>query len=202
MKNKKIKSVTTFDELLESKYGKIGSNKRDEFEEKAQYFVISAMLKEARKEAHPQPHAGQTGAVNVPSGPRPDPAIIRRTQIVDIARAVPAGVLAPLEASILLTIAIKQFHASGLAKGLLAAGAGFGLLASPLVTSIARKLGRPVMSVAAAVVAIGTCGLAVAMTGRLWLMILGSIAGLAALNSIIPLTTLTYERNFPTATRG
>ena len=52
MKNKKIKSVTTFDELLESKYGKIGSNKRDEFEEKAQYFVISAMLKEARKEAH------------------------------------------------------------------------------------------------------------------------------------------------------
>lgn len=52
MKNKKIKNVTTFDELLESKYGKIGLHKRDEFEEKAQYFVISAMLKEARKEAH------------------------------------------------------------------------------------------------------------------------------------------------------
>lgn len=52
MKNKKIKNVTTFDQLLESKYGKIGSHKRDEFEEKAQYFVISAMLKEARKEAH------------------------------------------------------------------------------------------------------------------------------------------------------
>jgi HTH-type transcriptional regulator/antitoxin HipB len=52
MKNKKIKTVTTFDELLESKYGKIGSTKRDEFEEKAQYFVISSMLKEARKEAN------------------------------------------------------------------------------------------------------------------------------------------------------
>ena len=52
MKKKTIKTVTTFDELLENKYGKIGSTKRDEFEEKAQYFVISVMLKEARKEAH------------------------------------------------------------------------------------------------------------------------------------------------------
>ncbi|MEO8759897.1 MAG: helix-turn-helix transcriptional regulator [Bacteroidia bacterium] len=52
MKNKNTKIVTTFDELIESKYGKFGSTKRDEFEEKAQYFVISSMLKEARKEAH------------------------------------------------------------------------------------------------------------------------------------------------------
>ena len=52
MKKKTIKNVTTFDQLLESKYGKIGSTKRDVFEEKAQYFVISVMLKEARKEAH------------------------------------------------------------------------------------------------------------------------------------------------------
>lgn len=49
---KKIKNVTNFEELLENKYGKVGSPKRDEFEEKAQYFVISTMLKEARKEAH------------------------------------------------------------------------------------------------------------------------------------------------------
>ncbi len=52
MKKKNIKNVTNFEELLENKYGKIGSTKRDEFEEKAQYFVISVMLKEARKEAH------------------------------------------------------------------------------------------------------------------------------------------------------
>lgn len=48
----KKKNITNFDELLESKYGKIGTPKRDSFEEKAQYFVISSMLKEARKEAH------------------------------------------------------------------------------------------------------------------------------------------------------
>jgi DNA-binding XRE family transcriptional regulator len=52
MKKKSIKDARTFDELLDSKYGKIGSSRRDKFEEKAQYFVISEMLKEARKEAH------------------------------------------------------------------------------------------------------------------------------------------------------
>ena len=52
MKKKTIKDTRTFDELLDIKYGKIGEPKRDKFEEKAQYFVISEMLKEARKEAH------------------------------------------------------------------------------------------------------------------------------------------------------
>jgi HTH-type transcriptional regulator/antitoxin HipB len=52
MKKKEIKNARTFDELLDIKYGKIGSSKRDTFEEKAQYFVISTMLKEARIEAH------------------------------------------------------------------------------------------------------------------------------------------------------
>lgn len=52
MNKEKIRNAKNFDELLEIKYGKIGSQKRDQFEEKAQYFVISEMLKEARKEAN------------------------------------------------------------------------------------------------------------------------------------------------------
>ena len=48
----KIRKSKTFDELLENKYGKIGVENRDAFEEKAQYFVISEMLKEARKNAN------------------------------------------------------------------------------------------------------------------------------------------------------
>ncbi|MFN3998631.1 helix-turn-helix transcriptional regulator [Algoriphagus sp.] len=52
MNNEEIQNARTFDELLDLKYGKIGSEKRDDFEEKAQYFVISEMLKEARKEAN------------------------------------------------------------------------------------------------------------------------------------------------------
>ncbi len=51
MNKESIKNAKNFDELLDIKYGKIGSEYRDKFEEKAQYFVISEMLKEARKEA-------------------------------------------------------------------------------------------------------------------------------------------------------
>ncbi len=52
MNKENIRNAKTFDELLDIKYGKIGSEKRDNFEEKAKYFVISEILKEARKEAN------------------------------------------------------------------------------------------------------------------------------------------------------
>jgi len=50
-KNEAIRNTKTFDELLDVEYGKIGTKKRDDFEERAQYFVISEMLKEARRDA-------------------------------------------------------------------------------------------------------------------------------------------------------
>lgn len=50
-KNEAIRNTKTFDELLDVEYGKIGTKKRDHFEESAQYFVISEMLKEARRDA-------------------------------------------------------------------------------------------------------------------------------------------------------
>ena len=46
-KNARLKNAGSFDDLLDIKYGKIGTKARDKFEEKAQYFVISEMLKEA-----------------------------------------------------------------------------------------------------------------------------------------------------------
>ncbi len=49
---KTIKEAKTFDELLDIKYGKLGTPKRDEFETKAKAFVVGEMIKEARKEAH------------------------------------------------------------------------------------------------------------------------------------------------------
>lgn len=51
MKNK-INKAQNFDQLLEAKYGKIGSATRNEFEENAQKFFISEMLKDARKKAN------------------------------------------------------------------------------------------------------------------------------------------------------
>ena len=51
MNKKDITKATNFEELLDIKYGKPGTKKRDEFEEKSQFYVISEVLKEARKEA-------------------------------------------------------------------------------------------------------------------------------------------------------
>ena len=48
---KKYKGISTFDELIEVEYGKIGTKSRNVYEEKAQMFIVSEMLKEARKEA-------------------------------------------------------------------------------------------------------------------------------------------------------
>lgn len=42
----------TINEHLDLKYGEKGSESRDDFEEKAQTFMIAEMLKSARKEAH------------------------------------------------------------------------------------------------------------------------------------------------------
>ena len=46
MKTEAIRKASTFDELLDIKYGKIGTPKRDEYEQKANMFVISEILKE------------------------------------------------------------------------------------------------------------------------------------------------------------
>jgi len=50
-KEEAIRNAKNFDEILDIQYGMIGKRKRDEFEEKAQYFVISETLKNARCQA-------------------------------------------------------------------------------------------------------------------------------------------------------
>lgn len=47
----KYKNVKTFDELIELEHGKIGTASRNKYEEGAQMFIVSEMLKAARKEA-------------------------------------------------------------------------------------------------------------------------------------------------------
>jgi ribosome-binding protein aMBF1 (putative translation factor) len=51
-KNEAIRNTKSFDELLDIQYGKIGTKKRNAFEAKAQYFVISETLKDARQKAN------------------------------------------------------------------------------------------------------------------------------------------------------
>ncbi|MDI6804417.1 MAG: helix-turn-helix transcriptional regulator [Bacteroidota bacterium] len=52
LRNGQVRNAKNFDEILDIQYGKIGTKKRDEFETKAQYFVISETLKAARREAN------------------------------------------------------------------------------------------------------------------------------------------------------
>ena len=45
------KNIQTFDDLVELEHGKIGTESRNKYEEGAQMFIVSEMLKTARKEA-------------------------------------------------------------------------------------------------------------------------------------------------------
>lgn len=47
-----LKKAKSFDELLDLKYGEIGTSNREVFEQKANLFVISEMMKFSRKEAN------------------------------------------------------------------------------------------------------------------------------------------------------
>ena len=47
-----MNDITTFNEHLDQRYGKIGSEKRTAFEIKAKAFAIGAILRDARKDAH------------------------------------------------------------------------------------------------------------------------------------------------------
>lgn len=48
----KYKDIKTFDDLIELEHGQIGTESRNKYEESAQMFIVSEMLKSARKEAN------------------------------------------------------------------------------------------------------------------------------------------------------
>jgi ribosome-binding protein aMBF1 (putative translation factor) len=51
-KSRRKKTVTTFDELIEKRHGKIGTRKRTVFEIKAKSFAIGEIIKEERQLAN------------------------------------------------------------------------------------------------------------------------------------------------------
>ena len=46
------KGISSLDELIEREHGAIGTDSRSDYEEKAQMFIVSEMLREARKSAN------------------------------------------------------------------------------------------------------------------------------------------------------
>ena len=51
-KKHKTKDITTFEEHLKRRYGKIGTQRRTEFEIRAKAFAIGEIIKEERRLAH------------------------------------------------------------------------------------------------------------------------------------------------------
>jgi len=51
-KNSAIRATKSLDELLDVEFGKVGTPERAKFEEESVQFIVSEMLKQARKEAH------------------------------------------------------------------------------------------------------------------------------------------------------
>lgn len=49
---KKYDNIKNFDQLIELEHGKLGTESRNKYEENSQMFIISEMLKEARKNAN------------------------------------------------------------------------------------------------------------------------------------------------------
>ncbi len=47
-----MNDVKSFEDLLNNKYGKPGSQKRIEFHQKASAFIIGEMIKDARRKSH------------------------------------------------------------------------------------------------------------------------------------------------------
>lgn len=117
-------------------------------------------------------------------------------------RAVPLGVLMPLESTLLIVIALTHFDAPNWTKGVIAAAGGLGLLASPLVTSLTRHSGLSGMRVGALSSLVIAAGLAASTVDVLWLFVVGAVVALAAMNASIPLFTVMYERNYPATEIG
>lgn len=131
-----------------------------------------------------------------------DPRVVRRAQIVDVARSVPLGVLLPMESTILLTIAIKEFDSSWWVKWLVSGAVGIGLLVAPWVTSLARAWGRPVMVPSAVLAALAGVALLMGAAGPAWLFVLGAVLSMTVTNAGYPLTTVTYSNVFPPTELG
>lgn len=50
-KKEAIMNSTTFDELLDAEYGKVGAFERDKYDDEAQAFILAECLKDERKRA-------------------------------------------------------------------------------------------------------------------------------------------------------
>ena len=127
----------------------------------------------------------------------------RTTYFYELWRSATAGIIETAGSTFLLTIAVKQFAAGSVAKGIVAGSGSLGLLLSPLAVSFVISSGWRKGRAASRILAIGSVSFLLAtLVPSLPVFVVGSMIGMAASAAIIPLLTQMYQDNYPEKERG
>lgn len=127
----------------------------------------------------------------------------RTTYFYELWRSATAGIIETAGSTFLLTIAVKQFAAGSVAKGIVAGAGSLGLLLSPIAVSIVTSAGWTTGRAASRILAVGAVGFLLAsLHPSLEIFVAGSVVGMAASSVIIPLLTQMYQDNYPERERG
>ncbi|BCX03258.1 MAG: hypothetical protein KatS3mg053_1196 [Candidatus Roseilinea sp.] len=131
---------------------------------------------------------------------------LTRTQLTyryDRLRAIPQGVIETASTTFLLLIAVKAFDAGPTPKSLIAAAGNIGLLLSLWLVPLVERSGRPVMRIAAWMMAGGALAmLGAAIVPTLVVLVMATVIAVGAANAIIPLLTAVYQDNYAPRERG
>jgi MFS family permease len=118
-------------------------------------------------------------------------------------RSLSSGILETASGTFLLLIAVRGFAAGPIPKALVASGASFGLLLSPLVVFVVTRLQWPAAQAAARLLWVGAASLGLAaLVPVLPVYVPAAILGAAASACVIPLLTQIYQENYPDHERG
>ena len=127
----------------------------------------------------------------------------RTTYFYELWRSATAGIIETAGSTFLLTLAVKQFAAGSVAKGIVAGSGSLGLLLSPLAVSFVISSGWRTGRAASRILAIGSVSFLLAtLVPSLPVFVVGSMIGMAASAAIIPLLTQMYQDNYPEKERG
>ncbi|MFT4547141.1 MAG: MFS family permease [Verrucomicrobiales bacterium] len=130
-------------------------------------------------------------------------AITRRTFHLDLARAVPLGIIETLFQTFAVLVLIKYFESGQMTKASLIALSKLGLIGSFAIVPLLRFLGWRVTSLSGALNLASTVGIAAAALARSETTFIAALV-LAAIAFMlqIPLLTHVYRANYPTERRG
>jgi MFS family permease len=127
-----------------------------------------------------------------------------RTFRLEILRALPAGFLDTAATTFALFIAIRVFDLPPAMKAAMLSAGSVGMLLSLFIVQIARRLGRPVNTLAAVIWFFSFIGFGVAALseGKAGLYFAGCFLAFTSLGMSAPLTSQIYRKHYSSHSRG